>query len=133
MSIPNRFIVVDDDPTSNMICRFSLQGLSTEAEIDIFTEPENVLAIIERTYGGPTECPPAVLFLDLNMPSMTGWEFMGELGGMDRRVREQLTIYILSSSLDKGDMERAGEHPLVKGFISKPLTLEILRQEFGHG
>lgn len=133
MSRPNRFIVVDDDPTSNMICGFALQGFSPEAEITLLTEPEEALEFIGRTYAGPAEVSPAVLFLDLNMPSMTGWEFLGELGKLGQEVREWLTVYILSSSLDAGDMEQAENHPLVSGFIPKPLTLGMLREKFGQG
>jgi two-component system chemotaxis response regulator CheY len=133
MSTPSRFIVVDDDPTSNMICHFILKGFSPGAGINLFTEPEAALEALGSSPGGLTAESPAVLFLDLNMPSMTGWDFLEELGKTDSQVMERLTIYILSSSLDAGDMEKAENHPLVTGFLSKPLTMGFLMQEFSQG
>ena len=63
---------------------------------------------------------PEVIFLDLNMPIMDGWEFLDEFGKLSEE--KDIRIYILSSSVDSRDMERAKKYGMVNGFIAKPLT-----------
>jgi CheY-like chemotaxis protein len=117
------FIVVDDDSTNNLICKFAIQKASPGAAIQLFTEPEDALREIKENHevGGPT-----LLFLDINMPSMTGWEFLEIFKEFDAETMQRFTIYILSSSIDDRDRIRANNNPLVSGFLSKPLNAAIV-------
>jgi CheY-like chemotaxis protein len=65
------------------------------------------------------------------MPVLNGWEFLVELKQMDIAVVEQFDIYILSSSVDQRDMDKAKSDPHVIDFISKPLKKEKLMELFG--
>lgn len=62
---------------------------------------------------------PEILFLDINMPMMDGWEFMEAI--KDSKIVNELKIYITSSSINPIDLEKAERNPLIKGFVSKPL------------
>ncbi|MDF3077671.1 MAG: hypothetical protein K0S09_1560 [Sphingobacteriaceae bacterium] len=117
------FIVVDDDSTNNLICKFAIQKASPGAAIQLFTEPEVALREIKenKEVSGPT-----LLFLDINMPSMTGWEFLEIFKDFDAETMQRFTIYILSSSIDDRDRIRANNNPLVSGFLSKPLNAAIV-------
>lgn len=64
---------------------------------------------------------PEVIFLDLNMPVMNGWEFLDEFIKLPE-ITSKTKIYILSSSLDANDVKKASEYEIVKDFIVKPLT-----------
>ena len=56
------------------------------------------------------------------MPSMTGWEFLDIFQQYSKEVRNLYNIYILSSSVNPYDKDKAERHPHVSGFISKPLS-----------
>lgn len=126
-----RYMVVDDDPTNNMICEFTIKRLDKEVDIKMFTLPEEALAFIKKEYSTIGEELPTVLFLDINMPSMTGWEFLDVFLQFDDWVKDQFTIYILSSSIEDFK-EKAEIYTVIQGFLSKPLkitTLEEVRED----
>tara|TARA_R110000868_G_scaffold20682_3_gene87186 strand:- start:9297 stop:9719 length:423 start_codon:yes stop_codon:yes gene_type:complete len=66
---------------------------------------------------------PEVIFLDLNMPIMDGWEFLDELCKIPD-INLKTKVYILSSSISSRDIAKSQEYEIVKDFISKPLTEE---------
>ncbi|MBA3986288.1 MAG: response regulator [Flavobacteriales bacterium] len=129
--ITKRFLLVDDDPTSNFISRMALKKSLGEVHINVFTIPEDGLEFIK---SGPSHNPPdgkTTLFLDINMPSISGWEFLEAFELFDASIKEQYNIYILSSSLDPSDINRAKANPLVLDFIEKPLNNATLLKIFG--
>ena len=130
MKVPHHFIVVDDDPMNNLICKHIIHKYNGGAEILIFTEPEKALKMIVETFDGITENPETVLFLDINMPTMSGWEFLEEFENIAKKIQKQFSIYILSSSIDASDKDKANVNSLVKGYISKPLSLDLMNEIF---
>jgi len=65
------------------------------------------------------------------MPTMTGWEFLEEFDKLSENIKMQFQIFMLSSSVDPSDIERATSNPLVTDFIEKPLNKEALERMFG--
>ncbi len=120
-----RYMVVDDDTTNNMICQFTIKRFDKEAEIKMFTIPEDALASIKEEYSETRGALPTVLFLDVNMPSMTGWDFLDAFLQFEEWVKDQFTIYILSSSIEDFT-EEAKTYPFIQGFLSKPLKITHL-------
>lgn len=125
-----RFILVDDESACNMISRFTIRQLNKEAEIEVFTNPEEALAYIKTTYCHENERIPTCVLLDINMPQMTGWDFLEQYKTYGAEVHKCFTTYIVSSSVDARDQEKAASCSLVDGFISKPLSLEQLEEVF---
>ena len=68
---------------------------------------------------------PEVLFLDLNMPLMGGFEFLNELEKM--QGAEKTKVFIFTSSIDPDDQSKAKEFSVVEQFVEKPLTVEKLK------
>ena len=123
MGQPKHFIVVDDNRTNNLICEYSIRKLLREAHVNLFTDPEVALDEIKIQYGRSEKETATVLFLDINMPSMTGWDFLEVFRTFDKQIHKQFAIFILTSSVDERDKEKADADPLVAGFFSKPLTI----------
>ena len=121
-----RFIVVDDDPTNNLVCEHILKRNFNHAHINLFTEPEKALRYISEHYSNVDERISTVILLDINMPIISGWEFLEEFGTLSDAVRSQFTIFMLSSSVDERDKEQAEKNPFVSGFFSKPLSIDQL-------
>jgi CheY-like chemotaxis protein len=130
MKIPSDFIVIDDDPVNNMICKYTIASFAPTASIRLFTEPEKALSYIQQEYQNCTSDRETSLFLDINMPTMSGWEFLEQYRLLEGKMHSQIDIFILSSSIDPEDMAHAKNHPLVEGYYSKPLSKETLQLLF---
>jgi CheY-like chemotaxis protein len=114
--------LIDDDHVTNMLNRFYLEEHFPHVQIQLFGKAKVALEdlVSNRNY-------PDFIFLDLNMPEMNGWEFLDALMLPVMSSFSFPKIYILSSSLDPSDRLRAGNNPLVSGFLSKPLEAENLQ------
>ncbi|MGB0918307.1 MAG: response regulator [Flavobacteriales bacterium] len=114
---------VDDDLTFRYIIKRFLQNSSYEQRIKHFDDGDiAMLAIINAARSGAA---PKLIFLDLNMKYLEGWQMLDLLNEFDR----SLNVIILSSSLNPKDIERAKNEPLVKEFISKPIDKETIKQK----
>ena len=124
MNTDVKFILVDDDPINNMLCGLSIKNALSDADIRAFTTPEKGLEFIQNEYSNIHDEKPAILLLDINMPTLTGWEFMEQFDSFSDEVKSRVSVYILSSSVDERDKERARADKYIKGFISKPIEPE---------
>ncbi|MET6990935.1 response regulator [Sediminicola arcticus] len=129
--ITKRFLLVDDDPLNNYITKKTLKKSLGEVHIIDFTNPENGLEFIRsQPVHNPTN-GKTTLFLDINMPVISGWEFLEAFELFDISIKEQYNIYILSSSIDPNEINLAKGNPLVCDFIEKPLNEAKLVKIFG--
>ena len=80
---------------------------------------DSLTAIINK--GGDI---PQLILLDLNMPVMDGWEFLEEF--TKTNPPKEITIYILTSSIDPRDLKRAKQFNRVSNYVIKPITIENL-------
>ncbi len=119
------FIIVDDDPINNFITKKVITKISPNAFVIAFTEPEDGLDYILSIFAKPFK-DKAILLLDINMPAMTGWQFMEVLEKKGSIVNERLSTYILSSSVDPADKERARVNLQISDYIMKPLSHEAV-------
>ena len=130
MKLPDRFMVIDDDPVTTLICGRALNKFSLITPVKVFLDAEKALQEIEEEYGVDGTNIETLLFLDINMPSITGWEFLDEFKDFNINIQNQFTIIILSSSIDEHDREKAESNSFVCRFISKPLNQEKLTRLF---
>ncbi|PKV48506.1 CheY-like chemotaxis protein [Aquimarina sp. MAR_2010_214] len=66
---------------------------------------------------------PQVIFLDLNMPIMDGWEFLCEFSKIKNQIGKKIDLYVVSSSIDSRDIERAKSIDIVSDYLTKPIKL----------
>lgn len=115
--------IIDDDPIFSFVAKKMIENHSPSINILSFANGQEALeGLNARTQNG--EKLPEVIFLDLNMPVMDGWEFLESYNGLSEI--SPISIFIVSSSIDPADIEKAKNYAVVKDFISKPLTEESL-------
>ena len=119
-----RFITVDDDPVNNVICKLTIEMVASKPDIVTFTEGTRCLEYIQSTYTANQDRTNTIILLDLNMPVMSGWEFLELFDHMADEVKKVFKIYILSSSVDPRDKERSYSNKNVSAFMVKPLVKE---------
>lgn len=128
MQIPSRFILIDDEMYSNKISKTFLKKMFPGAETVDFVSPWEALQYISAAYT--TNPVSTAILLDINMPGLNGWQVLDELEALPLPVKDYMSVYMLSSSIDPKDKQKAEEHPLIKGYIEKPLSREILQRIF---
>ena len=128
---PKRFIIVDDDRSNNLICKCSLKRFSAETETVTFLKPEVALQYIQDSYLEDQLEVPTVVFLDINMPVLTGWDFLEIFRKLPKSIKQQFSIFMLTSSIDERDQNRAESDSLVKGFLKKPLSTQTVIEIVG--
>ncbi len=125
-----RFLLVDDDPINNYLSKIIIKKSFEEVHITDFTIPEDALDFIESVANDHPSGEKIAIFLDINMPTMSGWEFLEAFELFDVSIKEQYHIYILSSTINHNDINLAKENCLVIDFLEKPLNQSMLHKIF---
>ncbi len=121
----NLACLVDDDP----IVVFGLKKMMKLVEFCenflVYSNGREALNALVSIFKSNEEVPELIL-LDLNMPVMDGWEFLEEF--TKHEPPKEITIYILTSSIDPRDKERALQFSSVSNYVVKPVTLDQLEK-----
>ena len=130
MNSETKYIIVDDDSLNNTICSLMLKMTLHEVTIQTFTHPWDGLVFVQNNNGQLR--PHSVLFLDINMPELTGWDFLKHYEKFNEEIKKQISVYMLSSSINRRDLDKAKKHECIKDFVAKPLTTEKIRSIAEH-
>lgn len=71
---------------------------------------------------------PDLLFLDINMPRMNGFEFLEEFKKLDEKLKSSVVIVLLTTYLTSEDRTKAMQYKEIKEFLIKPLTIEAVNK-----
>jgi len=121
-----KFIVVDDEEINLFLTTRLLSKVLKVDDVQTFQEAGEALRFLQNC----NSCETVSLFLDLNMPVISGWDFLEFFDQFDDSLKSRVHIYILSSSVDPMDKARAFANANVISFISKPLTAAFLSENF---
>jgi CheY-like chemotaxis protein len=116
-------LLIDDNYIDNFVTRKILEGSNFVEKIVVLRSADE--AIKALTDGSVI---PDVIFLDVRMPLMGGFEFLEAYEKIEGVDKENIKIFMLSSSLDPHDMRRSTDNKYITQFIHKPLTQKALEE-----
>lgn len=120
----NCILLVDDDPDDNAYHQIIINEMEIVNNIEIAKNGLEALAFLKKE----NQLPPEIIFLDINMPKMNGWEFLDRYKHFHKEQKARVVIMILTTSANPDDIKRAKEIEDVTGFETKPLTKEMLTE-----
>lgn len=119
-------LCVDDDPITLMLCKMVINKASFSNEIITAQNGEDALNYFKTINTNPDTKKPQLIFLDLNMPIMGGWEFLDAFSSTEYSDHNTTKVIILSSTIDPEDLKKAKKYSMVLDFLSKPISKEML-------
>jgi two-component system, chemotaxis family, chemotaxis protein CheY len=115
--------LVDDDKIFQLTASKTIKALQLSDNILQFENGEDALKYLVDNASSPDNLPDFI-FLDINMPFVDGWMFLQDYANLKQNLRKEISIFMVSSSIDPRDIHRARSIPDVQQYVIKPLSKE---------
>ncbi|MGI0105043.1 response regulator [Salinimicrobium sp. WS361] len=123
--------IIDDDRIYVNLVKKIIEIKKLSQNLIIFKNGKEALDYFKAILGNISENRlPDIIFLDLNMPVMDGWEFLSEFVKIKNNFNKKITLYVVSSSIDPRDLQRAKSFNLVTDYLIKPIELKQFEKIF---
>ncbi|MGO4770194.1 response regulator [Flavobacterium sp. W22_SRS_FK3] len=123
-----QILCIDDDPITLMLSKKVIARSGFSDEIITAQNGEEALSYFNtlKYSKDQTAKKPQLIFLDLNMPVMGGWEFLDHFTTSDYDEFNSTSVIVLSSTINPEDLAKAKQYDIIIDFLSKPITLQML-------
>ncbi len=118
-----KIAIVDDDNIFQFTTKVKIEKLNLAEDISIYNDGEEIFDYLKTC---AVDDLPDVLLLDINMPLVDGWDFLELYETLSDDKKNRIHIFMLSSSINPVDLEKAENHPHIKRYVTKPIKDEIL-------
>lgn len=115
------YLVIDDDKINNMVCESVIRKLHPANKVISFLRAEDAIIYLQNS----ANTKPDIILLDINMPEMNGWEFL-DVYIKENNENNLAHIFMLSSSINQADFDKAKKYQEVVDYIVKPFSKDKL-------
>lgn len=123
----NEVVIIDDDPVQHFICKKQISNLNYQVQIRNFYDGSEALLFLKDRNIGHLSPERSLIFLDLNMPIMDGLQFLKHYQDLNKNIRVNYHLIILTSSILSSERLNALDFSELKGYYTKPLKPETLK------
>lgn len=122
---PPIIALVDDDKIFQLTTLRTIQAAKLTDKILQFENGEDALQFLKE-HASESDNLPDFIFLDINMPYVDGWMFLEDYATLKLNLKKEISIYMVSSSIDPKDVNRAKRNGDVREYVIKPVSKEKL-------
>jgi CheY-like chemotaxis protein len=126
----NCILLIDDDEPTNFLNKMTVEQAGCARHVQIVQSGQEALHYLTGTgqfdQTGGSLLHPDLIFLDINMPAMDGWEFLDKYKQLPAEQKAKIIMIMLTTSLNPDDEAKTLEIPEIAGFENKPLLLSRL-------
>ena len=121
-----KLVIIDDNPADHYIMQRLLHNNYNCEQATYTYDGRLVLDYLEENKD--TDTLPDVIFLDLDMPGLTGWEFLDKLEKFNFGEKKNVRVHIMSSSIRSADVFHSKKYACVNSFMTKPLSRDLVNK-----
>ena len=119
--------LIDDDKIYQFTAKKILESTGLSKNILVFYNGEEAVNYF-RENSKNSDKLPNIIFLDINMPVMDGWQFLEAFKTFVNELSKKINIYMVSSSVDDYDIKKSKEYSIVTDYVIKPINRERFEQ-----
>ncbi|TAE48568.1 MAG: response regulator [Cytophagia bacterium] len=125
-------MLIDDNEIDNLINQKIIESSTISNHIFTHTGGKSAIEFLKNAEkiaiaAGNQSLMPEIIFLDIDMPLMDGFQFLDEFENLSENIRNHCKIVMLTSSINSRDVKKSKRYTNVKEYLNKPLTKESLK------
>jgi CheY-like chemotaxis protein len=123
-------LFIDDDEPTNFLNKLLVEEMDCAKHVQVVTSGMEALEYLTGTgsFSGNGHPRPDLIFLDINMPGMDGWEFLQHYQKLPSNQKANIVMVMLTTSLNPDDEKTANKNIEISGFENKPLQPEVIKK-----
>ncbi len=125
MKQSDKICLIDDDEIYLFLMKKSFNAMGVDNEVLSFLNGADALEEFIKLKNNNEEFP-CIIFLDINMPIMDGWKFLTEFRKVNANIVNDISVYIVSSSIASEDIEKSKTFPEIVDYLTKPVEIDTL-------
>ena len=125
----NNVMLIDDNEIDNLINQKMIEASGISNNVYIHTGAKSAIEFLknlEKLDALANEVLPDIIFLDIDMPLMDGFQFLDEFERLSAKTKAKCRVVMLTSSINPQDVDKSKEYSYVKKYLNKPLSHENL-------